>query len=336
MRTPTRLRISAPARANLVGNPSDLSGGAVLACSVPLRAHVSIEPCDTTEIRTGSETVRITDERDLDVRGDRLDLGRAALRGAGVTPPCRIEYGTEIPLQSGLAGSTALLVGLLQGILIWSGRERGPYELAELARRVEREILGVTCGFVDQYLCTFGGLQYVDFRGKEVWRPADEQPLATVEPLEDHVPALPFVLGFTGVRHDSGAVHAPAQARLERGDREALEAHARMAEIAREGKTALMQGSWSRLGDLMNENHALQRDLGGSGEDNERLIEAALGAGATGAKLAGAGHGGTIVALCPQGSLSKVEEALRGAGAAATYLPEPVPGVRVDADEGVD
>jgi mevalonate kinase len=99
---------------------------------------------------------------------------------------------------------------------------------------------------------------------------------------------------------------------------------------------ALMQGRWSILGDLMNENHALQRSLGGSGEANERLIEAALHAGAAGAKLAGAGHGGTIVALAPDGSLSKVEEALRGAGAAATYRPAPVPGVRIDADEGVD
>ena len=50
----------------------------------------------------------------------------------------------------------------------------------------------------------------------------------------------------------------------------------------------------------MNENHAIQRDLGGSGEANEHLIAAALDAGSWGAKLAGAGHGRDDLALHPE------------------------------------
>lgn len=269
-------------------------------------------------------------EADLELAGDLLDVGRAALRGVDAMPACRIEYRSDIPLRSGLAGSTALLVALLDGLLVWLGRERGPYELAELARRIEKEILGVACGWVDQYMCTFGGLQYVDFRGKEAWRAPAEQPLATVEPLAPFVPQLPFVLGYTGVRHDSGSVHGPVQARLERRETEATAAHERMAQIAREGKSALLRGDWHRLGALMNANHALQRALGGSGEANERLIEAALEAHALGAKLAGAGHGGTIVALCELSRLPAVEAALLRAGAEAVYRPAPAPGVRVE------
>jgi mevalonate kinase len=63
------------------------------------------------------------------------------------------------------------------------------------------------------------------------------------------------------------------------------------------GKKALMLEDWRTMATLMNENHAIQRDLGGSGESNERLIAAALAAGAPAAKLAGAGDGGTIIAL---------------------------------------
>ena len=80
----------------------------------------------------------------------------------------------------------------------------------------------------------------------------------------------------------------------------------------------------------MNENHALVRELGGSGEPNERLIAAALAAGAPGAKLAGAGDGGTIVALWPDPDPRPLEDALRRAGAAALYRPEPADGVRVE------
>jgi mevalonate kinase len=82
----------------------------------------------------------------------------------------------------------------------------------------------------------------------------------------------------------------------------------------------------------MNENHALVRDLGGSGEPNEALIAAALAAGAPGAKLAGAGDGGTIVALCPFADATPLEAALRRAGAAALYRPRREPGVRIEAE----
>ena len=82
----------------------------------------------------------------------------------------------------------------------------------------------------------------------------------------------------------------------------------------------------------MNENHAIQRDLGGSGEQNERLIAAALGAGALGAKLAGAGQGGTIIALWPWPDTVRLEEALRQAGASALYRLQMAPGAIVETD----
>jgi mevalonate kinase len=105
----------------------------------------------------------------------------------------------------------------------------------------------------------------------------------------------------------------------------------RVSEIARLGKRAFLAGDWARLGALMNENHAIQRDFGGSGESNERLIAAALAGGALGAKLAGAGDGGTIAALCRDEARACVESALREAGAAALYRPTVVPGVTVEA-----
>jgi mevalonate kinase len=114
-----------------------------------------------------------------------------------------------------------------------------------------------------------------------------------------------------------------------------VEGYERITEIARTGKKALLLEDWTLLGRLMDENHAIQRDLGGSGESNERLIAAALGAGALGAKLAGAGDGGTIIALWPWPDSSALEEALYAAGASAIFRPEVGPGVMVEKDEVV-
>lgn len=325
------LVVSAPGRANLIGNPTDIYGGAVLSCSVALRARVRLEAAADLVLATQGRECAIRADRDLAPRGDLFDVARAVLTHVGIPElACRIEYTSEIPLRSGMAGSTALVVSLLHALGAWLGRPLGPYELAETARRIELSLMKVVCGYVDHYMCTFGGLRYLDFRGKGIDRA--EQPFATVEPLERWAPGLPFVIAFTGVEHSSGAVHSPIRERWLAGDPEVVAGYERVGEIARAGKRAFLAGDFERLGALMNENHALQRDFGGSGESNERLIRAALAGGAWGAKLAGAGNGGTIVALCREDGIARVESALRDAGAAELYRPAVVPGVRVEAD----
>jgi mevalonate kinase len=174
----------------------------------------------------------------------------------------------------------------------------------------------------------------MDFRGKQFYRSAEAELFATIEPLCSYAPELPFVLGFTGVQHASGAVHKPIRERWLEGESAVVKGYERITEIARMGKKALLTQDWPTMGRLMNENHTIQRDLGGSGESNERLIAAALEAGAPGAKLAGAGSGGTIIALWPWEDATPLEEALRAAGASATYRLEVTPGATVERDEG--
>ena len=140
-----------------------------------------------------------------------------------------------------------------------------------------------------------------------------------------------MILANTGVQHHSGAVHKPIRERWLEGDREVVDGYVRIGKLAREGKKALLSRDWKLLGELMNENHDVQRRLGGSGPENERLIEAALRAGAYGAKLAGAGQGGTIIALHPEPR--SLEAPLLAAGTRRILYPWPQEGVRLE--EGV-
>lgn len=326
---------SAPGRAGVVGNPTDMYGGAVLSCSVPMRAWVRFAPDDAlTLVADGAECV-IRARRDLRPCSDAFDVARAVLDYLRMPSlACRIEYESQIPVCSGLAGSTALVVALLNGILTWLGTPVGTYRLAEKARYVELHHLKVVCGYQDAYMCAFGGLNYMDFRGKQFYREEEAELFATVEPMAGHAARLPFVLAFTGVRHSSGAVHKPLRERWLEGDPEVVQGYERITELARMGKKALLTEDWVLLARTMNENHAIQRDLGGSGESNERLIAAALAAGAPAAKLAGAGDGGTIIALWPDDDATPLEKALQTAGAQATYRLDPAPGAVVEQAAG--
>jgi galactokinase/mevalonate kinase-like predicted kinase len=315
-----RIVCSAPGRAGIIGNPTDMYGGSVISCSVGMRAYARVEPASELVFETQGDVCRITGREDLRPRNDLFDVARAILSYMHLPPlTCRVQYESEIPMQSGLSGSTALVVAILQALLAWRGDDLNRYRLAERARTIELNYLKVVCGYQDAYMCTFGGLNYMDFRGKQFYRSEEAELFATIEPLADDVPELPFVLGYTGVQHSSGEVHRPIRERWLEGERDVVEAYERISELARMGKKALLLQDWPTLGDLMNENHAIQRDLGGSGTSNERLIAAALEAGAPGAKLAGAGSGGTIIALWPWEDAEPLEDALRSAGASRIY-----------------
>jgi galactokinase/mevalonate kinase-like predicted kinase len=324
---------SAPGRAGIIGNPTDMYGGAVLSCSVPMRARVAVAPAADWVLATGGQECRIAGRDDLRPQRDQFDVARAVLDYLHLPlPACRIRYESEIPMRSGLAGSTALVVALVRAMFACRGEQPTAYQVAERARYIELNYLKVVCGYQDAYMCTFGGLNYIDFRSKQFYRQAEAELFATVEPLATYIPHLPFVLGFTGVQHVSGAVHRPLRERWLDGEAAVVEGYKRITEIAQLGKKALVLADWPALGRLMNENHAIQRDLGGSGESNERLIAAALQAGAPGAKLAGAGDGGTIIALWPWPDPARLEEALRAAGAAATYRLQVGAGVTIESE----
>ena len=329
------IHASAPGRCGLVGNPTDMYGGSVLSCSTRERAKCTLTQ-NTKEfqitISGRSQTLRSAD--DLALRsGDYLNVVRAALTALEVDPaavrPFHLAAETEIPMQAGLAGSTAILACIVGCLLAHLGLRLNLYQTAELVRQIEYDVLGIVCGFQDHYMTVFGGLNYMDFRDRNSAHTADgATPFATVEPLAAFVGDLPLVLAHTGVRHHSGSVHTSPRDRWLRGEPAVVEGYLEVAGLARRGKRALLSSDWDTLAVLMNRNHALVRKLGGSGEANEAMIAAALGGGATGAKLAGAGGGGTILALTHDKEATV--SALRAAGAEAILFPCPQPGLTVE------
>ena len=80
-------------------------------------------------------------------------------------------------------------------------------------------------------------------------------------------------------------------------------------------RDAISAGNLHAIGQLMANNHALLRDLTVSSPELDSLIEAALSAGAIGAKLSGGGRGGNMIALVSSETEQVVRAALVDAGA---------------------
>ncbi|MCS6923444.1 MAG: hypothetical protein NZM10_03610 [Fimbriimonadales bacterium] len=308
------IRCSAPGRAGIIGNPSDMYGGTVISCAVPLRARCTLEPAARLAFQSRE---RLLTPETLELQGDEFDLCRVALQGLGFSiesAPFMLRIETDIPTQSGLAGSSALLTTIVACLRRYRKEDWDtPHQLAEQVRRIEAQLLQVACGYQDFYMAVFGGLNLMDFRDKELLGRDPTEPLASVESLRGYLQgvALPLWLATTGGTRFSGAVHANLRARWESGEAAVVEGMARIGRLAREAKTALLQRDWQQLGYLMNENYAIIRELGGSGATLDQLVQVALENGALGAKLAGAGGaGGTVVVLTlqPKRTLAALSE----------------------------
>ncbi|MCX7994109.1 MAG: hypothetical protein N2651_10640 [Fimbriimonadales bacterium] len=308
------IRCSAPGRAGIIGNPSDMYGGTVIACAVPLRARCTLEPSARLTFQSRE---RLVSPDTLELQSDEFDVCRVALQGLGFTiesAPFSLRIETDIPAQSGLAGSSAVLTAIVACLLRYRRETWAtPHQLAERVRRMEAQELQVACGYQDFYMAVFGGLNLMDFRDKELLGADPTEPLASVEALQGYLQgiSLPLWLATTGGKRFSGAVHANLRARWESGEAAVVEGMRRIGRLAREAKTALLTHDWKQLAYLMNENYAIIRELGGSGESLDQLVQVALESGALGAKLAGAGGaGGTVIFLTlhPERTLPAMRE----------------------------
>lgn len=350
-----RYELSVPARINILGNPSDALEGdhSTISAAIDLRAGARIQDSDAIiveglERKAGGElAVAVAQEYrqapPLPYDGT-LDLVKAAInRLYAYSPELRQKWTrfrphlstwTDVP-RCGLAGSSLFVLLTLAGLRALYNLDpyqHNDYILCEITQRVEELELGITCGFADRYVPLFGGLAYMDYRGKLLHKAIGEEPYVTYEKLDDWVKELPLVIAHTGVSRDSGNVHSVLRRRYLQ-EYERLQAGAirtsvmvrimeQVGSTAWRGKVALLQNDLPQFGRLMSENHRLVNEMmeycgftEGAGWANNLLIEAAMANGALGAKLTGAGGGGSVFALTSPGDEERVSAGIQRAAA---------------------
>jgi len=216
-----------------------------------------------------------------------------------------------------LAGSTALLAATLACFSPPNLLEA----FAEEVRDIEAHEAGVACGWQDSTMVVHGGLNLIRYIGKRPDVPYGPYPIR-----EPFVAPLPFLLVTTGVPRLSGSVHGPLQQRWLAGEPLVTESMAELSCLPDLGRDCLESGEYGQLAALMTRNHEITRQLGGSGDVIEALIQQCLDHGALAAKLAGAGMGGTVIALTE--NPDKLESRLRQDGFTQFIRPQIAPGLK--------
>jgi D-glycero-alpha-D-manno-heptose-7-phosphate kinase len=219
----------------------------------------------------------------------------------------RITTKTDAPRGSGLGGSSALSVTLIRALSELAGEPVEEDHLIALVRDLETRLLGVPAGIQDYYPPVYGGLMSIRLEPGAVRRHEIAYP---VEKLAEH-----FLLHYSEVQHFSGTNNWEMYKRHVDGKKKVQKGFDKITQSALEMERALEMGDMKAAGAALAHEWANRKALidGISTPEIDAAIEAAVGAGAWGGKVCGAGGGGCIVFLFPPDRRDAVRTALAGA-----------------------
>ncbi|UHG93725.1 mevalonate kinase family protein [Spirosoma oryzicola] len=296
------------ARAGLLGNPSDGFFGKTIAISVRnFGASVTLyespeliieaQPQDTNVFRS---LHHLRDAVSMLGYHGGVPLLKAAIKKFGeycetqhIRLPNQnfsIRYSTSIPRQVGLSGSSAIIVATFRALMQFYDVEIPLAVLPNLVLATESEELGITAGLQDRVIQCYEGCVYMDFN-QEIMERQGHGKYESIEP--QLLPKL-YIAYNTDLGKQSGRVHNDVRSRWLKGEPLVVETMNAIADVAREGREALVRQDIKLLNELVNRNFDLRAQIYTISERNRSLIEAAR---ACGASASFTGSGGSIIGL---------------------------------------
>ena len=281
-------------------------GGAVLSttidkyCYVALRRLAPIFDYRFRVVHSKIEQVRAAAE--IEHPMIRAVLERAA-PGGGL----ELHQVGDVQTGTGLGASSAFTVGLLNALDALAGRPVPREVLARQAIGIEQDVVLEAVGSQDQIAAAYGGFNHIVFHADDRFEVAPlALPAERLAALQDRL-----LLYFTGfARHAAGV----ARATIDNLPWRQPELR-RMAEMVGEALALLHDpdAPLDAFGALLDEHWQLKRRLSPnvSTPEIDGIYAAAMGAGALGGKLLGAGGGGVLLLFAEPGEQARLRERLK-------------------------
>lgn len=302
-----------PLRVSLVGGGTDMPGfftrqyGAVVSFAINKYVYVSVNPKFDGRVRVSyskTEDVAHRSELKHDIAREMLtyfDLGAVEITSV-----------SDIPGSgTGLGSSSAFAVGLGMALRAQKGwaLNQHPSIYAQLAYEVERDWCKHPVGKQDHYASAYGGLHYYKFL-------EDDTVTAELLPLDEnkiHWLEETLMLFYTGRSRSADMILKDQEENLTKGEG-AWTAGVGLRDMADRLRAELRQGIIENIGEYLNDAWKFKKRLSGGVSMSyiDAIYEKAVGAGAIGGKICGAGGGGFMLFAVPQGRQLEVEKALVG------------------------
>lgn len=300
---------SAPGKIILFGEHAVVYGQPAIAAPVTkVRAWASVSDAERPGVYISAPDL---DEEHWLEESDEDDALAATVRivrrEAGLTtlPPLHIRVHSDIPIASGLGSGAATAAALIRALAQHLGHDdlTTADRVAALTYEVEKIHHGTPSG-IDNTVVALEKTIYFE----------RHSPHNLIEPFPIAYP-LTLLIADSGRRSSTREVVGDVRRRWQAQPEFFEELFDACGRLARQARTALEAGHRAALGPLLNENQALLQQMTVSSPQLDHLVSVARQAGASGAKLSGAGRGGNIIALVDDDKQEAVRHALLKAGA---------------------
>lgn len=293
-------RAEVPARAGLVGNPSDGFGGATLA--------VTFDDFAARALVSGATAHGADPPSPLIEAALRGFAAHARQAGHEVTSACSVRWESSIPREVGLGGSSALVIAVLRALFAYHGMQIENAELAALALSVETEELGIAAGPQDRVVQCYGGLVFMDFAP----RPGAASGRGIYQRLDGALLPRLYLAYLQEAGASSGVVHADLRRRFDAGEAAVVGAMRRLAGLAHEARARLLRRDHAGFANALDSGFDVRREVCELDPRHERMVDVARGAGAS---ATFAGSGGAIVGVCEgAGTWERLQASLAACG----------------------
>jgi mevalonate kinase len=334
---------SAPGKVILFGEHAINRGQPALAAAVGLRAQCSVRPAERFIFRSGTREQTAARQSLLElarrVEGWRAANDFEAIRalaredyfapqkyilasvfGDALPGGLEIEWQSDVPPSSGLGSGGSAFTAMVAAVAELETQNSKPEitlaQRADWAHRGDIIAHGGVASALDTQTSLLGGV--IRYTGKGL-----------AEPVKC-APGLALVIAHTGVSAPTSEVNTRVRLWLAEQPDARMKYFQAIGDLCRAALPALERGDWPELGRLLTLNQLVLERLGVSCPGIARLIEAALNAGAFGAKLSGSGGGGIVIALVPPEKKQSSAAALAAAGGQVFTPAIGVAGARVE------
>ena len=298
----------APLRISFVGGGTDLaafyriSPGRVISTSIDKYVYVAINPTPLINKVTARYSVVEGVNHARELKNDRI---REALLDLGIENNIEVGTFSHLPVGTGLGASSSFAVALMKGLYACLGKRIDRKEAAELACRLEIQLVKEPIGKQDQYATAFGGFNIFQFNPDES---VDVEPVLLDYKkrldLEDHI-----ILFFTGITRAASDVLVEQKANVS----EKINTLKEMADSVLPFKERLLAGDFKGMGEMLHQGWLKKKTLASkvSNKIIDEFYDAGMNYGAWGGKILGAGGGGCILFLAPLEKKEAIKEALK-------------------------
>lgn len=344
----TTTTVKAPARVCLFGDHQDYLGLPVIACAIDRYITFTATPNNSQQLNFNfadlgqQRSIGLSEDIGSFEAQDYLKscLKVLAARGIKLTEGHNIEVSGDIPINAGLSSSSAFVVGWLTLVLKLTDNLKrfSSAEIGHMAYQAEVEEHGQAGGKMDQYTSAIGGAIYINTRKDMSFEPV-QLPFDGLIVASSGVPKTTL----EGLRNLNERAHeAIEQVKKQVPDFDQYEHHSpskylnyvdeelQNVFVAAYGNYQTTRFAMSCLTDnpeevrflgvLMNRHHSiLQSLLKITTPEIDALINAAIQAGALGAKIVGSGGGGCIACIPGEDNKEEIIHALKKAGAVEVF-----------------